>query len=153
MQQANESAFYKNQVLRIREQYYPGFYLCRLIARARHFIDDNYCNDIGLQTICEFSCLSKFHFIRLFKRCYGRTPHQYLTEKRIERAKHLLYSNLSVVETCYRVGYQSPNSFSAVFKKHTGTSPSAYQKKQFSIRLCHTNAPILLTIKQNRDEN
>jgi len=147
MKQVDDKFYYQSQVLKIRDEHFPGLYVAGYVSRARKFIDENYCSEIDLQTVSGFSFLSKFHFTRLFKRCYGRTPHQYLTEKRIGLAKKLLASDFSVAETCYRVGYQSPNSFSAVFKKYAGCSPSEYQKKQFSIDLCRVNVPVLWGIK------
>jgi len=139
--------YYSNEVLRIREQYFPGPHITNHLTRARNFIDENCCDEIDLQTIARFSFLSKFHFIRLFKSCYGITPHQYRTEKRIKLAKKLLSSNLTVIETCYYIGFNSPNSFSATFKKYAGISPSEYKKKQFSIGLSERNPAVLPFIK------
>lgn len=123
--------YYHTQVLKIRNQYYPKSQVAAHLIRAKRFIDENCCENIDLETISDFSFLSKFHFIRLFKKCYGRTPHQYLTEKRIQFAKQLLQSNCSVATTCYQVGFDSTTSFAAVFKKHVGVSPSAFQKSNF----------------------
>ena len=95
-------------------------------------MDEHVCDKIDLQTVAGFSFLSKFHFIRLFKRYYGITPHAYLLEKRLELASQWLRSEYSVVETCFRLGFESPNTFSATFKKYSGLSPTAY-KKQFLI--------------------
>ena len=145
--------YYNNQVLNIREQFFPGPHISGRLARARKFMDENCFNDIDLQTISGFSFLSKFHFTRLFKRCYGRTPHQYLTEKRIQLAKELLGSNFTVMETCFRIGFHSPNSFSAFFRNYTGLSPTEYQKKQYSIGSSRPTAPVLSFIKQKSHED
>jgi len=144
--------YYNQQFLKIRDQHFPKLYITEHLSKARSFIDDNCCNEIDLKTIAEFSFLSKYHFIRLFKRCYGRTPHQYLTEKRIECAKKLITSNYTVVETCYAIGFSSRNSFSATFKKYAGVSPSEFRKKQFSIRSSKMCTPILL-LKIIKNEN
>jgi AraC-like DNA-binding protein len=138
----DEMTYYHTQVLKITNQHLPKSHIIGHVIKAKNFIDENCCEDIDLETISDFSFLSKFHFIRLFKRCYGRTPHQYLTEKRIQMAKQLLQSNYSVTETCYQVGFDSTTSFAAVFKKYTGSSPSTFQKKQFSIgqsQMCIAN--------------
>lgn len=128
--------YYHTQLLKIRNQYYPKAHIIGYLIKAKNFMDENFCENIDLKTIANYSLLSKFHFIRLFKKCYGKTPHQYLTEKRIQVAKQLLQSNHSVAETSYQVGFDSTTSFAAVFKKYTGSSPSLYQKKQFSIGCC-----------------
>ena|SRR5579872_4671256 len=126
--------YYHEEVLRIRKQYFPNVHIADHLAKARVFMDENFCANIDLKAISEFSFLSKYHLIRLFKKCYGMTPHRYLTEKRLELAKKLLRTDRTVIETCFQIGFESPNSFSATFKKYTGLSPTAY-KKQFSIRL------------------
>lgn len=125
--------YYHTQVIKIKNQYYPKSHVANHLIRAKRFIDQNFCENIDLETISDFSFLSKFHFIRSFKKCYGKTPHQYLTEKRIQLAKQLLLSKCSVAETCYHIGFDSTTSFAAFFKKYVGISPSAFQKKQFSI--------------------
>lgn len=135
--------YYHTQLLKIRNQYYPKPQVIGHLIRAKKFIDENCCENINLETISDSSFLSKFHFIRLFSKCYGKTPHQYLIEKRIQAAKKLLRSNYSVAEACYQVGFDSTTSFAAVFKKHTGSSPSVYQKKQFSIGSCQCCVPNL----------
>jgi len=123
--------YYHTQLLKIKNQYYPKQHSISPLIKARNFIDENCCENIDLETLSNFSFLSKFHFIRLFKKCYGRTPHQYLTEKRIQLAKQMLQSNCSVAETCYKVGFDSTTSFAAVFKKYVGSSPSHFKKSNF----------------------
>ncbi len=69
---------------------YPKAYLYRRIVQAKLFIDSNYTDNIDLDNISDEAYFSKFHFTRLFKKIYGRTPHQYLTFVRIEKAMLLL---------------------------------------------------------------
>jgi len=149
----NSMTYYHTQLLKIKNQYYPKSHIIAHLIRARKFIDENFSENIDLETISTSSFISKFHFIRLFKKCYGKTPHQYLTEKRIQHAKQLLQSNCSVAEACYKVGFDSTTSFAAVFKKYVGCSPSAFQKKQFSIALSRWYIPNLLQQKPTANEN
>ncbi len=121
--------YYSLQIAEIMEKYLPDPRAIDCIITSKHYIDTHLCNPININEISASSYLSKFHFIRLFKRCYGRTPYKYLTEARIEMAKHFLKSGLAVGETCLRVGFESPASFSLLFKKQTGISPSAYSKR------------------------
>jgi AraC-like DNA-binding protein len=86
---------------------YPKIYLYKRIVQAKIFIDTNYNLDIDLDNISDEACFSKFHFIRLFKKAYGKTPHQYLTVVRIEKAVELLQSGQQVSEVCYAVGFDS----------------------------------------------
>ena len=73
---------------------------------------------------------SKFHFIRLFKKAYGKTPHQYLTTVRIENAKLILQTEATITDVCYSVGFDGVSSFTHLFKKLTKLTPSAYQQQQ-----------------------
>jgi AraC-like DNA-binding protein len=112
---------------------YPKIYLYKRIVQAKLFIDANFSEDIDLNNIADEACFSKFHFIRLFKTSYGKTPHQYLTMVRIEKAKLFLQEGRSVSETCFSVGFDSVSSFAGLFKQYTKLSPSVYQQ-QFNIR-------------------
>jgi AraC-like DNA-binding protein len=69
--------------------------------------------------------------LRLFKKYYGVTPGQYLTDKRIENSKRYLQNGMSVTDTCFAVGFESPSSFSTLFKNKTGIAPAAFQKSNF----------------------
>ncbi len=109
---------------------YEKIYLYERIVRAKLFIDHHYSEPIDLRNIAGQAHFSKFHFIRLFKSIYGKTPNHYLTKVRMENAIILLTKGNTVMETCVRVGFNSPTSFSAMFKRITGQTPSLFQKKQ-----------------------
>ncbi len=114
----------------MKEEVHPKMYIYRRIVEAKLFIDQNYHQKIELRNISEKACFSKFHFLRLFKKAYGKSPHQYLTEVRIKKAKELLQSDRSVSDVCYAVGFDSIPSFTLLFKKCTGFSPKAYAEQQ-----------------------
>jgi len=109
---------------------YPKIYLYRRIVQAKLFIDNNYSDKIDLNNISDEAYFSKFHFIRLFKSIYGKTPHQYLTTVRIEKAMQLFRSDKPVAEVCFSVGFDSLTSFSALFKRIVGISPSGFILQQ-----------------------
>ncbi|NJM26341.1 MAG: helix-turn-helix transcriptional regulator [Bacteroidia bacterium] len=105
------------------------------IAKAKIFIDDNYDRDLDLDKLCAEACFSKFHFIRLFKRSYCRTPYQYLTERRIEKAKErLALGNATVSEVCFDVGFESAPSFALKFKSITGETPAVFRLRMMQTR-------------------
>ncbi|HTK19853.1 MAG TPA: AraC family transcriptional regulator [Mucilaginibacter sp.] len=114
---------------------YPKVYLYRRIVKAKLFIDDNYADAIELDHIADEAFFSKFHFIRLFKNTYGKTPHQYLTWVRIEKSKLLLKEGKTVSEVCYAVGFDSVSSFTGLFKRMVGQTPSSYQQDCISKQL------------------
>lgn len=100
-----------------------------LLHMARTFIDHHYDAPLTLERISREAGFSPYHFIRLFRLAYKRTPHQYLMQQRIEKAKVLLLtSDIPIQEVCYAVGFASLGSFSALFRRIVGLSPSSYRK-------------------------
>jgi AraC-like DNA-binding protein len=98
------------------------------MRRAHDLIDRDYAEALDLDDLAREAGYSKFHFARTFAAAYGETPRAYLTRRRVERAKNLLRTaNLSVTEVCYVVGFGSLGSFSALFRRLVGQSPSAYR--------------------------
>ena len=123
-----------NEVQNVTDATYPKMYLYKRVVQAKLFIDQNYGESIDLDNIADEAYFSKFHFIRLFKKIYNRTPHQYLQLVRIEEASKLLKTNSTVAEACHAVGFESLSSFSGLFKKIMGHSPTAYSALQGQIR-------------------
>jgi AraC-like DNA-binding protein len=100
------------------------------LDRARKFIDLCYDLPLDLDEISSHACFSRYHFLRLFRQAFNKTPHQYLTERRIERAKELLSRNeLRVTDVCFEVGFQSLGSFSSLFHKSVGHPPVLFREK------------------------
>jgi transcriptional regulator GlxA family with amidase domain len=107
----------------------PGDVLVHL-RRARDQIDRDYAEPLDLDALARTAGISKFHFHRLFRATYHRTPAAYLSERRVERAQDLLRAtNLSVTEVCHAVGFSSLGSFSSRFRQITGENPSAFQQR------------------------
>lgn len=105
------------------------------LCRARQFIDDCYDLPLDLNEISKQACLSRYHFLRLFRDAFETTPHQYLIHRRIEKAKELLgYRQLSVTDVCFEVGFQSLGSFSVLFRKCVGDAPADYRQRQKTSR-------------------
>jgi len=85
---------------------------------------------------------SRFHFMRIFKTTYGKTPHQYLTWVRIERAKLLLKTDMSVSNVCFSVGFESVSTFTTLFKKLVGKTPAYFQQIQAERKRQIAEAPL-----------
>jgi transcriptional regulator GlxA family with amidase domain len=96
---------------------------------ARDLMDRCFAEPLDLDQMAEHVGFSKFHFARAFRDAYGETPANYLTRRRVERAKDLLRSaNLTVTEVCMLVGFSSLGSFSSRFSELVGMAPSTFQR-------------------------
>src|SRR5260370_8459048 len=101
------------------------------LCRARRYIDECYDLPLDLTEISKQACLSRYHFLRLFRETFATTLHQYLIQRRIAKAKELLCSErLSVTDVCFEVGFQSLGSFSALFRRCAGDPPHTYRPRQ-----------------------
>lgn len=100
-----------------------------LLQKAKEYLEENFAQSLSLEEVAEHVELSPFYFSKLFKERFGFTFIDYLTELRISHAKKEM-SDLakSLKEISYSIGYNDPNYFSRVFKKHTGLSPSEFRK-------------------------
>ena len=99
------------------------------IVRAKIYIDENFEQPIDLHRLSREACLSRYHFHRLFTRIYRLTPHQYLTQKRIEQARiWLAGEDHTIMEICNHIGFESMGSFSTLFKKEIGYAPRDYRQ-------------------------
>lgn len=120
---------YAAQVHKMNHQLYPKHYLTRQLVQAKHFMENNFADNICLEKLAQEACISKFHFIRLFKSYYGNTPYQHLTSVRIQAAKRLLKGHMSIMEVCISAGFESVPSFTSLFKRSTGYTPAFFQRK------------------------
>lgn len=89
---------------------------------------------LSIRTVARSVGISEFHLIRQFHAVFGATPHQFRIQRRLELAKELLArGDRSVTEVCMHVGFSSLGSFSDLFSRRVGTSPSAYRRRMRTI--------------------
>lgn len=106
------------------------------VRESIRYMNAHYDKPVGLEQIADHVGLSKYHFNRLFTRITGRSPIQYLTQIRLEKAAELIrYSSLSFEEIAQKVGYASGSYFTKVFKQHIGCSPRDYRSGKSTIPL------------------
>ena len=99
-----------------------------VIEEIRNYILDNPDKELSLEALSRRANLSPYHFIRIFKRQVGTTPHDYLIHARLNLAKfYLLSTNNSIKEITYLCGFSSESGFCTCFKKHTGMSPAMFR--------------------------
>lgn len=106
----------------------PNFYK---IQKALHYIDSNYMYKISLDQVADLACMTKYHFSKMFKKFINSTFQDYLTFKRIEKAKQLLAGNYTITDIALNVGYADITHFERIFKRITGCTPSNYKKNQY----------------------
>jgi AraC family transcriptional regulator len=103
--------------------------LYQRLHRARDYMDASLSQSLPLSEMAESAYFSTHHFLRLFKKVFGETPHQYLTRRRLEEAKRLLVrTEQPVTDICGQVGFDSLGSFSWLFRQRIGMSPMEFRQ-------------------------
>lgn len=98
------------------------------IEQAKIIMNENVCNDVDAEELAMMLGISYSWFRKVFKDYTGYSPTKYFQELKLRKAKHLLVSTSQPVkEIAYMLNYSSTEHFFAVFKKHTGFTPSAYR--------------------------
>lgn len=110
----------------LKEHYLPEHYYVQ-VRQSKSFMERYLSEKIELEKIAAEAFMSRFHFIRIFKRVYGVSPRQYLKDLRINKGKELLKQGVNISQVCFEIGYDSLPTFSNAFKKATGHSPGDYQ--------------------------
>ncbi len=96
--------------------------------RIDRYLQEHFCESITEEELAEYMAISKRQLSRVFKKIYGMSFHEKLTELRLIKATELLlHTDISVEDVAYRVGYQSYSGFSVVFKKKYGMTASKYK--------------------------
>jgi len=100
-----------------------------VMKKTLSFIHKNYHQKITLDDLIQIAYMSKYHFLRVFKKHMGTSPYKYITNFRINKSKELLKeSNLSVADIASRVGFGDANNYIREFKKIVGITPLNYRK-------------------------
>jgi AraC family transcriptional regulator len=106
-----------------REEVYRRLYACR------DYMISNLSQPQDLTDVAAVSGFAPHHFLRLFRKVFGTTPHQYLTRLRLDKAKQLVQcTDRSISEICFDLGFDSIPSFSTLYKKFHSVSPKNHRK-------------------------
>lgn len=98
------------------------------LRRLFDYVEDNLAEQIRLRDLAAIAGMSTFQLVRRFKEATGLPPHQYVTRRKIERAKQLLSEpDSSVLEVALACGFASPSHFAQSFRVVTGITPRSYR--------------------------
>ncbi len=105
-----------HQLLQLKKQVYGDI---------PSIVNKHYDTPITLNELAYLSGRSLSTFKRDFHSIYGRTPAQWIREKRLAKAKEMLKTDLPITEICYSLGFESVAHFSRLYKSYYGVSPSS----------------------------
>lgn len=98
----------------------------RAVRIAREYLAERLSEKMSLQEVAEAAGLSRHHFIRVFSRATGFSPHAYRTLRRIDRSKALLLRGQTLAEAALETGFVDQSHFTNVFKRIVGATPGQY---------------------------
>ncbi|MFJ9129129.1 helix-turn-helix transcriptional regulator [Streptomyces sp. NPDC102340] len=106
----------------------------RRLRAAKDVMDRDWADEtLDLDAVAARAGYSRSHFVRVFKTAYGRTPGQYLSQRRIERAAEMLRTcDLSITEICHLVGFTGLGTFTTRFKQHMDQTPGEYRRSKIA---------------------
>jgi len=100
------------------------------LARIEAYLEAYAAQPVTLEVLAGLAKLSVFHFARLFKQATGLPPYQYVLRWKIERAQRLLRADyLAVADLSDELGFASPVTFAAAFKRLVGCTPQQFQRR------------------------
>jgi AraC family transcriptional regulator len=101
----------------------------RRLSRVLDYIQANLEGDLAVDHLASIACLSQFHFARAFKAAVGQSPHQYVSAKRLERAKSMLIrGDQTLVDIALALNFSCQANFTRAFRQMTGQTPGQYRR-------------------------
>jgi len=102
--------------------------LYKRLSRAMDVLRSGFYGEINLDQLATEACLSKYHFLRLFRLAYGLSPYQYLQHLRLEKARVLLADSvMPITDLAGLLGFDNSQSFSRLFYQRMGLYPTQYR--------------------------
>jgi len=99
-----------------------------LVRCLRDYLDAHVTQDVSLADLARIVQRSRYTALRLFRDGTGMTPHAYLLNRRVERARRALASGCSLADTALDFGFFDQSHFTRVFKRFTGLTPGQYRR-------------------------
>lgn len=96
------------------------------ISQVLHYLADNYERNITLNELSRLSGLSTFHLIRSFNKLIGLSPHAFLIQLRVRRAREMLETGVPLAQVAAAVGLYDQSALNRHFKRIYGVTPGQY---------------------------
>lgn len=98
------------------------------LKRVLDYIEAKLDEDLSLLVLANVVGMNLYYFARLFKQSTGLSPHRYVLERRITRAKQLLHTpEMTVLEAGVRTGFGDQGNFTKVFRRFVGVTPTKFR--------------------------
>ena len=103
--------------------------LYKRLSYALDYLHSQEGGNLNLEEMAGVACLSKFHFLRLFKLAFKLSPYQYQQKIRLDKAMSLLRNTrIPVQEVAHMLGFENANSFSRLFYQRLKVYPSQFRE-------------------------
>ena len=94
------------------------------ISEMLRYMEEHLAEDLSNDVLAQQFYISKYHMMRLFRQETGQSIHDYLTDRRLLRARDLIAQGISATESCFQAGFHSYSSFTRAYNKRFGTTPT-----------------------------
>lgn len=102
----------------------------RRLSRVLEYIHAHLGDALDIRGMATTANLSRFHFARAFKGATGQTPYQYVSTKRLERAKAMLAQNQPIAQIALALNFSSQANFTRAFRREFGITPGQYREQK-----------------------
>jgi AraC family transcriptional regulator len=100
-----------------------------ILRKIKEVIENNFTQKLSLKTLASESGYSKAHFLRMFYASFGVTPHDYLVDRRLNHAKHLLKrQHSSIADIALECGFSSQAHMTSLFRQKLGVTPGDFRR-------------------------
>jgi AraC-like DNA-binding protein len=98
------------------------------LRKVKEMIQARCAQVLTLDEMAAQACMSRYHFVRAFKRTVGMTPHAWKVDQRIQRARALLDQGMGLAGAALQLGFADQSHFQRAFKQRVAATPGQYQR-------------------------